>query len=65
MPAKADPAWIRAPDVFCSTVGANYRGFVNRSSIGVGVWQFVEGVNTAERSGTVVARFIDISQTYL
>jgi hypothetical protein len=43
MPAKADPAWIRAPDMFCPTVGANYRGFVNRSSIGVGVWQFVEG----------------------
>jgi hypothetical protein len=37
-------------------VGANCCGFVNRSAIGVGVWQFVEGVNTAERSGTVVAR---------
>jgi hypothetical protein len=32
------------------------RGFVNRSAIGVGVWRFVEGVNTAERSRTVVAR---------
>jgi hypothetical protein len=42
MPAKADPAWIRAPDAFCPAVGANCRGFV-RSAIGVGVWQFVEG----------------------
>jgi hypothetical protein len=33
-----------------------YRGFVNRSAIGVGVWRFVEGVNMAEQSGTVVAR---------
>jgi hypothetical protein len=24
-------------------VGANCRGFVNRSAIGVGVWRFVEG----------------------
>jgi hypothetical protein len=24
-------------------VGANCRGFVSRSAIGVGVWQFVEG----------------------
>jgi hypothetical protein len=31
-------------------------GFVNRSAIEVGVWRFVEGGNTAERSGTVVAR---------
>jgi hypothetical protein len=38
MPAKVDPAWIRAPDVFCPMVGANCRGFVNRSAIGVGVW---------------------------
>jgi hypothetical protein len=37
-------------------VGANCRGFVNRSAIGVGVWRFVEGVNMAERSRTVVAR---------
>jgi hypothetical protein len=43
MPAKADPTWIRAPDAFCPTVGANCRGFVNRSAIGVGVWRFVEG----------------------
>jgi hypothetical protein len=43
MPAKADPAWIHAPDVFCPTVGTNCRGFVNRSAIGVGVWWFVEG----------------------
>jgi hypothetical protein len=43
MPAKVDPAWIRAPDVFCSTVGANCHGFVNISAIGVGVWRFVEG----------------------
>jgi hypothetical protein len=43
MPAKADPAWIRAPDAFCPTVGTNYHGFVKRSSIGVGVWRFVEG----------------------
>jgi hypothetical protein len=43
MPAKADPAWIRAPDALCPMVGANCHGFINRSSIGVGVWQFVEG----------------------
>jgi hypothetical protein len=43
MPAKADPAWIRAPDALCPTVGANCHGFVNRSAIGVGVWRFVEG----------------------
>jgi hypothetical protein len=43
MPAKADPAWIRAPDAFCPMVGANCHGFVNRSAIGVGVWRFVEG----------------------
>jgi hypothetical protein len=43
MPAKADPAWIRAPNALCPTVGANYRGFINRSAIGVGVWRFVEG----------------------
>jgi hypothetical protein len=55
MPAKADPAWIRAPDVLSPTVGTNCHGFVNRSSIGVGIWQFVEGVNTEERFGTVVA----------
>jgi hypothetical protein len=56
MPAKADPAWIRAPHAFCPTVGTNCRGFFNRSAIGVGVWQFVEGVNTAEQSGTMVAQ---------
>jgi hypothetical protein len=43
IPAKADPAWIHAPDAFCPTVGTNCRGFVNRSAIGVGVWRFVEG----------------------
>jgi hypothetical protein len=43
MPAKADPAWIHAPDAFCPTVGANCRGFINRSAIRVGVWRFVEG----------------------
>jgi hypothetical protein len=43
MPAKADPAWIRAPDALCPMVGANCHGFVNRSAIGVGVWRFVEG----------------------
>jgi hypothetical protein len=43
MPAKADPAWIRAPNALCPMVSANYRGFINRSAIGVGVWQFVEG----------------------
>jgi hypothetical protein len=43
MPAKADPAWIRAPDALSPTVGANYRGFVNRSAIEVGVWRFVKG----------------------
>jgi hypothetical protein len=42
MPAKADPAWIHAPDALCPTVGTNCRGFVNRSTIGVGVWWFVE-----------------------
>jgi hypothetical protein len=51
-----DPAWIRAPDAFCPMVGANCCGFINRSAIGEGVWRFVEGVNMAERSGTVVAR---------
>jgi hypothetical protein len=43
MPAKADLAWIRASDALCPMVGANYYRFVNRSAIGVGVWQFVEG----------------------
>jgi hypothetical protein len=43
MPAKADPAWFRALDASGPTVGANYRGFVHRSIIGVGVWRFVEG----------------------
>jgi hypothetical protein len=43
MPAKVDPTWIHAPGAFCPTVGANYRGFINRSAIGVGVWRFVEG----------------------
>jgi hypothetical protein len=43
MPAKADLAWIRAPDAICPMVGANCRGFVNRSAIRVGVWRFVEG----------------------
>jgi hypothetical protein len=43
MPAKEDPAWIRAPDALCPTVGANYHGFVNRSTIEVGVWWFMEG----------------------
>jgi hypothetical protein len=43
MPTKADPAWIRAPDAQCPTVGANCHGFVNRSAMGIGVWRFVEG----------------------
>jgi hypothetical protein len=43
MPAKADLAWICAPDALCPMVGANCHGFVNRSAIGVGVWRFVEG----------------------
>jgi hypothetical protein len=43
MPAKADPAWIHALDALSPTVGTNYRGFVNRSAIEVGVWRFVEG----------------------
>jgi hypothetical protein len=43
IPAKADPSWIRAPDASGLMVGANCRGFVNRSAIGVGVWRFVEG----------------------
>jgi hypothetical protein len=50
MPAKADTAWIRAPDAFCPTVDANYRDFINRSAIGVGVWRFVEG---GEHSGAI------------
>jgi hypothetical protein len=50
MPAKADPAWTRAPDTFCPMVGANYHGFVNRSAIGVGVWRFAEG---GEHSGVI------------
>jgi hypothetical protein len=29
--------------VLCPLVGANCRGFINRSAIGVGVWRFVEG----------------------
>jgi hypothetical protein len=43
IPAKVDLAWIHATDALCPTVGANCRGFVNRSAIGVGVWRFVEG----------------------
>jgi hypothetical protein len=43
MPAKVHPAWTRAPDAFCPMVGANCRGFVKRSAIGVGVWRFAEG----------------------
>jgi hypothetical protein len=43
MPVKVDPAWIRAPDMLCPTVGANCHCFVNRSAIGVGVWRFAEG----------------------
>jgi hypothetical protein len=43
MPAKADPAWIRAPDALCPMVGTNCHGFVKRSAIEVGVWRFVEG----------------------
>jgi hypothetical protein len=43
IPAKADPAWTRAPNAFSPTVGVNCRGFVNRSAIGVGVWRFVKG----------------------
>jgi hypothetical protein len=43
IPAKADPAWIRAPDALCPMVGANCHGFVNRSAIEVLVWWFVEG----------------------
>jgi hypothetical protein len=43
MPAKVDPAWIRAPDASRPTLDANCRGFINRSARGVGVWRFVEG----------------------
>jgi hypothetical protein len=43
MPVKADPTWTRAPDALCPMVGANCRGFINRSAIGVDVWRFVEG----------------------
>jgi hypothetical protein len=42
-PAKADPAWIRAPHALRPMVGANCHGFVDRSAIRVGVWRFVEG----------------------
>jgi hypothetical protein len=50
MPAKADPAWMRAPDAACPMVGTNCHGFVNRSAMGIGVWQFVEG---GEHSGAI------------
>jgi hypothetical protein len=43
MLAKANPAWICAADALCPMVGANCRGFVNRSAIGVGLWRFVQG----------------------
>jgi hypothetical protein len=43
MPAKADPAWIHAPDALGPMVGANCRGFINKSAIRVGICQFVEG----------------------
>jgi hypothetical protein len=56
MPAKADPAWIHAPDAFCPMVGANCRGFVNKSAIGVGVWRFVEGGEHGGAIRMVVAR---------
>jgi hypothetical protein len=50
MSAKADPAWIRAPNAFCPTMGTNCHGFINRSAIGVGVWRFVKG---GEHSGAI------------
>jgi hypothetical protein len=50
MPAKADPAWIHAPDAFCPMVGANCHGFINRSAIGVGVWRLMEG---SEHGGAI------------
>jgi hypothetical protein len=56
MPAKADPAWIRAPNAICPMVGANCHGFVNRSAIGVDVWRFVERGEHGGASGTVVAQ---------
>jgi hypothetical protein len=37
-------------------VGANCRGFVNRSTIGVGVWRFVEGGEHGGAIDMVVAR---------
>jgi hypothetical protein len=43
MPVKADPAWTHAPDAICPMAGANCRGFVNKSAIGVGVWRFMKG----------------------
>jgi hypothetical protein len=43
MPEKADPSWIHAPDAFCAMVCANCRGFINRSTMGIGLWRFVEG----------------------
>jgi hypothetical protein len=42
--------------VLPSFLDVRYRGFINRSAIEVGVWQFVEGGKHEERSGTVVAR---------
>jgi hypothetical protein len=50
MPMKADPAWIRALYALSPTVATNCHGFVNRSTIGVGVWRFVEG---GEHSGAI------------
>jgi hypothetical protein len=50
MHAKADPAWIRPADTVSPIVGANCRGFVNRSAIGIVVWRFVEG---GEHGGTI------------
>jgi hypothetical protein len=50
MPAKVDPAWIHAPNELSPTVGANCRGFINRSAIGVGIWRFVEG---SEHGGAI------------
>jgi hypothetical protein len=63
MPVKADPAWIHAPNAFSPMVDANCHGFVNRSAIGQvygGLWK---GVNTAELSGTVVARVYPASDS--
>jgi hypothetical protein len=35
--------FLKHPKTVIMPRGSGYRGYVNRSAIGVGVWQFVEG----------------------